>query len=222
MGQGLVQNYQHQTNVKWTVTKYRKMVKSHSLWMSFGHETSFQSEEFHKLNSLLAEGSTPMEGSCLYWGGSHYRLFDGTVLSLPKGCSHTLLTEPRDNTMKISTKTATDCTPGNCPLKIHLTVETEEYEVSLEQGCHDKRLRNILTTFLLGNNRPIATNNGQSIVIPGQHNGVTFEQAGDWLFIEVQGLGFKLHWNLKVLKFIETYPKIVLHLHLSGISCDLS
>ena len=134
MGQGLVQTYQHQTNAKWSITKYRRMVKSHSLWMSFGHEASFQSEEFHKLSSLLSEGSTPTEGSCFYWGGSHYRLFDGTVLSLPKGCSHTLLTEPRDNTLKISTQTATDCTPGNCPLKLSLNVETEDYEISVDPG----------------------------------------------------------------------------------------
>ena len=138
MGQGLVQNYQHQTNAKWSISKYRRMVKSHSLWMSFGHEASFQSDEFHKLSSLLTEGSTKTEGSCIYWGGSHYRLFDGTVLSLPKGCSHTLLTEPRDNTLKISTKTATDCTPGDCNLKLSLNVETEDYEIEVDQGIFSK------------------------------------------------------------------------------------
>ena len=120
------------------------MVKAHSLWMSFGHEASFQSEEFHKLNALLAEGSKPAEGACYYWGGSHYRLFDGTVLSLPKGCRHTLVTEPRDNTIKISTQTSTDCHPGHCPLKISLNVESEEYELEVNQGMLRRKIQDVI------------------------------------------------------------------------------
>ena len=36
---------------------------------------------------------------------------------------------------------------------------------------------------------------GQSLQLPGVHNGMIFEIVGEWIFIEAQGLGFKLHWN---------------------------
>ena len=43
-------------------------------------------------------------GSCYYWAGSHYRMFDGTVLSVPQGCGHVLVSEQRDNIFRIFTR----------------------------------------------------------------------------------------------------------------------
>lgn len=39
--------------------------------------------------------------------------------------------------------------------------------------------------------------NKQSLAIPGFYDGMIFEVVGDWIFIEAQGLGLKLHWNSK-------------------------
>ena len=40
--------------------------------------------------------------------------------------------------------------------------------------------------------------NGQSIAVPGLHNGLVFETVQDWIFIDAQGVGFKIRWNMKV------------------------
>ena len=37
----------------------------------------------------------------------------------------------------------------------------------------------------------------QSLTIPGFYDGMIFEVVGDWIFVEAQGLGIKLHWNSK-------------------------
>ena len=47
----------------------------------------------------------------------------------------------------------------------------------------------------VNNGRPSVSLGGQSLQMPGVHNGMVFETVGEWIFIEAQGLGFKLHWN---------------------------
>ena len=36
--------------------------------------------------------------------------------------------------------------------------------------------------------------------ILGSHGGVNFQVSGDWVFVEILGLGFTLRWNSKVNK----------------------
>ena len=36
------------------------------------------------------------------------------------------------------------------------------------------------------------------VIVDGRHEGVTLQMAGQWLLLEVQGLGLRLAWDLKV------------------------
>ena len=48
--------------------------------------------------------------------------------------------------------------------------------------------------------------NGQSIAVPGFHNGLVFEKVQDWIFIEGQGVGFSIRWNMKEFLVITLSP----------------
>ena len=48
--------------------------------------------------------------------------------------------------------------------------------------------------------------NGQSIAVPGLHNGLVFETVQDWIFIEGQGVGFSIRWNMKEFLVITLSP----------------
>ena len=124
-GKGLIESSIEQNVLKsdMSLNEYKQFVRASGLWMSFNQDLSFTDEKFKKLDSLCSSGiNNPrgrqfcplallnllyliiVGGSCSYWAGSHYKMLDGTILSLPAGCGHTLVIEPRDNTMKISTR----------------------------------------------------------------------------------------------------------------------
>ena len=48
--------------------------------------------------------------------------------------------------------------------------------------------------------------NGQSIAVPGLHNGLLFEKVQDWIFIEGQGVGFNIRWNIHGFLVITLSP----------------
>ena len=125
LGKGLIESSIEQNVLKsdMSLNEYKQFVRASGLWMSFNQDLSFTDEKFKKLDSLCSSGiNNPrgrqfcplallnllyliiVGGSCSYWAGSHYKMLDGTILSLPAGCGHTLVSEPRDNTMKISTR----------------------------------------------------------------------------------------------------------------------
>ena len=125
MGQGLVSMDQFQ---KYTVLKhssiyeYKRIVRASVMWMSFNEHIQFNDVMFQQLNALMStddnqpKGNQTIKinnfcstkfiqgGSCFYWGGSHFKMFDGSTFSLSPGCGHVLVTEPRNNMIKISTR----------------------------------------------------------------------------------------------------------------------
>ena len=109
-------------------------------------------------------------------------MFDGTILSLPDSCGHVLFQESRDNLIKISTRNS-NCDSLDCNLSIVMEVEDEEYVISNINGSAR------------------VTSLGESLEVPGVKRGIIFELVGDWLIVEVPGLGFSLHWNNK--EFLE-------------------
>ena len=48
--------------------------------------------------------------------------------------------------------------------------------------------------------------NGQSIAVPGLYNGLVFEKVQDWIFIEGQGVGFSIRWNINGFLVITLSP----------------
>ena len=70
-----------------------------------------------------------------------------------------------------------NCTDHACQLSLYINVESDEFVINVNNG------------------RPSVSLGGQSLQMPGVHNGMVFETVGEWIFIEAQGLGFKLHWN---------------------------
>lgn len=107
LGEGLIsrdQQYQHSSLVEQTVSSYQRMVRSQGLWMSYSHSQPFTNQNFLQLESLMEREKRVRGGSCYYWAGSHYRMFDGTLLSLPASCGHVLVKENRDNIFTITTR----------------------------------------------------------------------------------------------------------------------
>ena len=187
LGQGLVSHDYQQTSlleqsVEVSVSHYQRLVLSEGLWMSFSHPLPLTSQRFSQLESLLSHEAPVRGGSCHYWAGSHYRMFDGTLLSLPPGCGHVLVTEQRDNIFRIYTKSA-PCNSNrtSCPLALHIEIESEKFVITTQSG---------MAQVLF---------NGQSIAVPGLHNGLVFQKVKDWIFIDAQGVGFKIRWNMKVI-----------------------
>lgn len=72
-----------------------------------------------------------------------------------------------------------NCSSQSCQLSIHIEVESDEF---------------IIESF---NGSPRVTLDQQSLAVPGFYDGMIFEVVGDWIFVEAQGLGVKLHWNSK-------------------------
>ena len=179
LGQGMVASHLSVTlQSSWTVTQYKKMVRNQGSWLAPGHDVSFQSQPWLELAQLLSQGSERKEGSCYYWAANHYRTFDGNIISLPQGCEHILVTEPRDNTIKVSVLPQPSC--STC-MKIRLVLETDEFILAADES-----------------GRLSVVHGSSSLSIPGRHGGVVFQVAGDWLFVEILGLGFTLRWNAKV------------------------
>ena len=73
-------------------------------------------------------------------------------------------------------------------MELHIEIESEEFVVFTHQGLAE-------VIF-----------NGQSIAVPGLHNGLVFEKVQDWIFIEGQGVGFSIRWNMKEFLVITLGP----------------
>ena len=73
-------------------------------------------------------------------------------------------------------------------MDLHIEIESEEFLITTRQGGAE-------VIF-----------NGQSIAVPGMHNGLVFEKVQDWIFIEAQGVGFSIRWNLKEFLVITLSP----------------
>ena len=65
-------------------------------------------------------------------------------------------------------------------MALHIEIEEEEFVLTTHSGAAEVLF------------------NGQSIAVPGLHNGLLFEKVRDWIFIEAPGVGFKIRWNMKV------------------------
>ena len=122
MGKGLVsmEQYQQSATPEKNILEYKKIIRASVLWMSFSEYIQFNDVKFLKLDALMSTDANQPQGnwrilmnyfikknqggSCYYWGGSHYKMFDGTIMSLSPGCGHVLVTEPRNNMIKISTR----------------------------------------------------------------------------------------------------------------------
>ena len=75
-----------------------------------------------------------------------------------------------------------NCSTNSCQLSLHIEVESELFVIDVQNGIPQANL---------------PWNRQQSMKLPGIHQGMLFEIVGDWLFIEAQGLGFNIQWNLK-------------------------
>lgn len=125
--------------------------------------------------SALQPSVPEAPSTCYFWGGSHYRMFDGSVLSLSRpGCTHTLVSEPLAGSVTVEAEVV-----GPGALVLHLTLETEQFRLEGAGG------------------RAVVTQGASSLAVPGRHGGVTLQQAGAWLLVEVQGLGLRLVWDTK-------------------------
>ena len=150
-----------------------QQMKHHSPWLFFDDYLNFNDPKYQSLDALLSKGVKEKEKSCLHWGGKHIKMFDGTVLTTSLMDGFVLIQETIDNLIKISTRYH-KCVAGVCQMSVIMEVESEEIEMQFE------------------NDYPKVSMNGESLTVPGHHNGILFEVIGDWLIIEVPGLGFNL------------------------------
>ena len=124
MGKGLVtlEQYRKSRVLNPNIFEYKQIVRASVMWMSFNEHIQFNDVMFQQLNALMStddnqpKGNQTIKinnfcstkfiqgGSCFYWGGSHFKMFDGSTFSLSPGCGHVLVTEPRNNMIKISTR----------------------------------------------------------------------------------------------------------------------
>lgn len=156
-------------------------LQHHTSWLNYDNYLNFNDHKYQSLKNLLS-GEIKEEGSCLHWGGSHLKMFDGTLLTTPSFYDFILVQEIIDNLIKISTRNS-NCIVDVCQMTILMEVESEEIEIEFN------------------NDYPTATMNGESFNIPGHHNGILFEVIEDWLIVEVPGLGFSIYLsNEKILQ----------------------
>ena len=48
---------------------------------------------------------SPSTGTCYFFGGSHHRTFDGSIVSFTRpGCRHTLVSEPLTDSLRVETQ----------------------------------------------------------------------------------------------------------------------
>ena len=48
---------------------------------------------------------SPSAGTCYFFGGSHHRTFDGSIVSFKRpGCRHTLVSEPLTDSLRLETQ----------------------------------------------------------------------------------------------------------------------
>lgn len=106
LGQGLMsegRQYDESSVVEQSFSSYQR-VRAQGLWLSYSQSHLLTSQHWAQLESLLGSEAQVRGGSCHLWAGSHYRMFDGTLLSLPPSCGHVLVKEQRDNIFTISTR----------------------------------------------------------------------------------------------------------------------
>ena len=152
--------------------EYRETGRPAALWLTL--LSPLPPSTLSSLGSLLSP-ATPGPATCYYWGSSHYKMFDGTVLSLHRpGCRQTLVTDPLANSIRVEAES--DLQDN---LILHLLLEADHYRVEVVGG------------------RPTVTIGGRTLAVPGVHQGVTMQLAGLWLVLEVQGLGITLVWDTK-------------------------
>ena len=178
-GQGMISTSSKLT-LEYTssATQVQQIIRSQGSWISYSHDSALHTQEWKALDALLHDNPEKRRGSCYFWAGSHYRMFDGNLVSLPTGCEHILLMEPRDQTIKISVLPQETC--STC-IEIKLELETVEYILAVD-----------------ARGRAVATSGASSIAVPGVQDGVVFQKSGSWIFVEMLGLGLTLRWNSKV------------------------
>ena len=94
------------------------------------------------LSSLLdSQAARAGAGQCLVWaGGSQVRGWDGVVVSVPGGCTRTLLAETRDTALEVRAG----------PAAVTVNQETQQFTLEVEAG------------------RALVTTEGHSLAVPGR------------------------------------------------------
>ncbi|CAB3386136.1 Hypothetical predicted protein [Cloeon dipterum] len=134
-----------------------------------------------------AKLATPTPGSCLFWGGSHVKTFDGLLYSYSSECAYTLLKDSKDNTFTVNVKKGKCDSRLDCYLQLIIYIESTNYK--LETNADGKI---------------ILTQNGEkSLQIPVQTSELTVQLVGPLVYIKVAPLGFSIKWDTKSMLLVD-------------------
>ena len=115
------------------------------------------------IRTVTTPTTSPSAGTCYFFGGSHYRTFDGSLISFTRpGCRHTLVSEPLTDSLRVESQARivkltrmakTTTAPQTLPtggLVVYLSLDTDHYRLEVVNG------------------RPVVTLAGASLAVPGR------------------------------------------------------
>ncbi|XP_039283049.1 LOW QUALITY PROTEIN: hemocytin [Nilaparvata lugens] len=140
------------------------------------------------LNKLFVlEKKPPSPGSCSIWGGSHYKTFDGSIVSFKSGCLYTLVSDLKDNKFNVQTQnTETDCLGSGCTRSFNIYINDILYRLLLnDAGMPEVRM------------------SLQNFSVPSQLPDLRVDISGKMVITTLQSLNVKMVWNQKDLVDVE-------------------
>ncbi|XP_075237780.1 hemolectin [Lycorma delicatula] len=99
---------------------------------NFGGE-GVENEDLLK-NIFALEKKKPVPGTCFVWSGSHYKTFDGRIISFKSDCLYTLVDDKVDNLFHIQMSNKNpDCKKHNCSPVIHIYIGDTEHKLLVNE-----------------------------------------------------------------------------------------
>ncbi|XP_068082174.1 hemocytin [Anabrus simplex] len=129
---------------------------------------------------MFVDIKPPKPGACYTWGGSHYKTFDGNVISFDNNCSYTLVRNAVDNTFSINIE------PQKGYRAINIFAFDKEYTL--------KRSRTGI---------PVLVTGSRQHAIPVQLPGVTVEFTAHYVEVALFTAGVTVKWDAENFVSVE-------------------